>query len=140
MVRKVTIEDVNKALTITTMCGAFIGGSFIVNSEEANDIDVVIGSSEYGSIKKTYTFLEDFEPSLVEQEVSTEYDHIYELIATYKYKGVNLLVVRDEFIAAYKGAVVEMMNNPDEYQTREARIELHQRYKQVIRDMLKGEL
>ncbi len=117
--------------------GYYIGGSYIVNKETANDIDVVFHE---------YKHDDDIRHSLVRngffalQKGDRRYDELdnKRIIAIYAGKigetKVNIIVVGACFWPAYIGAINEMAAWPDLYQDRSQRIALH---KALCRDIAK---
>lgn len=105
---------------------AMIGGSYVVNPEQANDIDIIV-----------HEFLHHPEwlnnlGFVALQKGDKDYDEIdhVRLINVYERyavdeKKVNVIVVGAAFWPAYVGAIQWMKYYPHLYQTREQRIELH---------------
>lgn len=128
--------------------GAFITGSFLVDKSKANDIDVVIGESAFALFRhKTgnESFLSQIEINGVnfecqESDDDDEYgdreDEMFELVEHWRGDGVNILVIRDTFIAAYKASAYHLESRPKDHGTREARVATYQKMKAVIRAML----
>lgn len=128
--------DYSKAvLMMTMMPGAFIGGSYLVDPDKANDIDVVVSSSVWQLVAQTV--LDAYGPSEMRfAERKEEYEGNPDVQEIHYFGRVNLIVATEEMIAAYKAAAREMKNNPELYPTRHDRIELHQHYKRQIRQWL----
>jgi hypothetical protein len=108
--------------------GAFIGGSFLVDPEVANDIDVVV--PEYS-----------FDPTALlghgfHQTSQAWYQGCPELLSTWRCRNVNVLVIRDAYVVAYQAATNVMRFRKDEFRSREARVKIHQRFKDQITSML----
>lgn len=128
--------------------GAFITGSFLVDKRKANDIDVVVGESAFALFRQkteTDSFLSQIEVNGVnfecqESDDDDEYgdreDEMFELVEHWRGDGVNILVIRDIFLAAYKAAAYHLESRPKDHGTREARVATHQKMKAVIRAML----
>ena len=136
---KVTEEDIEIARTILdTYEGSFVGGSYIVNSEEANDIDILISPDQW---YKNYLWLKSAYPQWKYKDngaIDAGYSQDHEINVVAYVGKVNLIVSKPDFIPAYKAAVVEMRRNPELYQTRDERVELHQSFKNKIREMING--
>lgn len=132
------------------VCGAFITGSFLVDKKKANDIDVVVGESAFALFRhKTEkdSFLSQIEINGVnfecqESDDDDEYgdreDEMLELIEHWRGDGVNILVIRDIFLAAYKAAAYHLESRPKEHTSREMRVATHQKMKAVIRAMIQA--
>lgn len=129
--------------------GAFITGSFLVDKRKANDIDVVVGESAFALFRrkteKDCDFLSQIEVNGVnfecqESENDEDYgdreDEMFELVEHWRGDGVNILVIRDIFLAAYKAAAYHLESRPKEHTSREMRVATHQKMKAVIRAML----
>lgn len=125
--------------------GAFISGSYLVDKAKANDIDVVVPllawrlwvseNESYGTVGGVKFELQESES---EDHYADEDNEMHELHSHWRGGGINLLIVRDMFIPAYKAASYRLQASPKAYDTREKRVEVHQRMKQVIRDMLES--
>lgn len=136
--------------------GAFITGSFLVDRRKAKDIDIVVSQLAWKlHIASTPTFKnigrnQQYVSGVLftRQENESEDDdycdsenEMYELVEHYRAGDLNILVIRDVFIPAYRAAASYLEHNPWAYETREARVEIHQKMKAKIRDMLaEGEL
>lgn len=108
---------------LTLFPGSFIGGSWIIDPKTATDIDIVV---PWWAFDLGIAVANGFELN--------ETDYVVPELAYVLRKGkINLLVVRNEYVVAYKAAVREMLLNPELYVTREQRINLHQSFKRVIR-------
>lgn len=149
----ITDDDVRAADGVeSVVSGAFITGSYLVDRKTANDIDVVVGESAWrlykaihpkdplllsGKIDVTGTI---FERQKNEDSDGGRYgnseNEMFELVEHWRGGGVNVLVIRDIFIAAYKAASYALEANPKKHATREERVETHQRMKGIIRNML----
>ncbi len=110
--------------------GSFIGGSYVVNRETANDIDIIVpylSGSTAISTEWEHTAVE------VDNETKELYDGAYELVNTYRKGNVNILLIDLRFYAAYWVAVETMKNRPDAFSTRDNRVELHVKLKEKIK-------
>lgn len=119
-------QDLFRALSFCE--DAFIAGSYLVSPETANDIDVVIPQWGYDHPTLTMNgYKTQCDPAL--------YTNCPELVSTYRKGKINVLVVSNFYVPAYFGAAQLMKASPEKYATREARIELHYRLKQIISQM-----
>lgn len=129
--------------------GAFITGSFLVDPDKANDIDVVVSETawilatgkdddrRFSMVKVAGLVLEKQESSSEDGErYADEEDEMYELVNHWRCEGVNVLVVRDFYLPAYKAASYALLASKPYYRDREARVKIHQYYKEQIRRML----
>lgn len=132
---KLSAADVSLAQKIVTIfTDTFIGGSYITNPESANDIDVICsGAEDYQKIADYF----GMSLAPVASEISDEYRKTHAIIHIYIKGGTSLLVVRPHYIPAYKAAVRDMRNNPELYQTREERIDLHKHYRKQVEEMMR---
>lgn len=105
---------------------AFVSGSYITNPDTANDVDLVIPEWERpeGVLEANgFTRMnKEYGDSVV----------VPELNGTWRKGSLNVLVIRSDYAVAYKAALLHMTISPDQYQTREDRIALHQGFKQEI--------
>lgn len=133
------------------LVGSFVTGSYLVDKKTANDIDVVVGDSafllstdKYESIGFGEFCLSGvrFEKQENEDENGGDYgdaeNEMFELVEHWRGGSINVLVIKDIFIAAYKAASYALEANPNSHTSRDQRVETHQKYKGVIRDMLTG--
>jgi hypothetical protein len=120
-------EDIFLAHQLVESTPAFLGGSYLTNPSTANDIDLVIAESEY------FDYQEDFWQFFQVPNSSEEYTGIHEIAWTERFRGLNLLIVKDMFIPAYIEAAERMQKSPGLYQTRQQRVNLHQKLKNIIR-------
>lgn len=127
-------EDVSLAHQIVeTVRDTFIGGSYITNPESANDIDIIISAElDYKAVAEHF----GMERQAVGSEISQEYLETHAIVAIYLKGSTSLLVVRPHYIPAYRAAVRDMRNDPELYQTREERIDLHKHYRKQIEQMM----
>lgn len=130
---------------VASFDGAFVTGSYLVNPDKANDIDVVVPLLAWKlwiSETDRYWNVSGVKFTLQESDEDDNYadaeNEMYELAEHWRGGGINLLIVRDTFVPAYKAAAVRLSTNPKAYDTREKRVEVHQRMKQIIRDMLES--
>lgn len=114
-----------------------IGGSYVVNPDTANDIDVVV--HEYHA-KEHYTGFHRL------SEGDKKYDEIDHVRLISVHEGIiggdkyNIIVVGAVFWPAYVGAIAEMRHNPELYSTRDERIELHRELSRQVAAIAKVEL
>lgn len=128
--------------------GAFVTGSYLVNKRKANDIDVVVSDTGFRLYVATHDALNldgTFDISGVDfvPQESEEDDHyadadndMYELHSHLRAGSINVLIIRDFFVPAYRAASYYLENNPKAFEERDARVEIHQKMKSVIRAML----
>lgn len=104
-----------------------IGGSFVANRDEANDVDVCIHEYIHTRVQSSLRS-EGFRALRADDK---KYDEIDRMRLMEVYEGliyetkVNIIVVGASFWPAYVGAINEMANNKELYQTRDSRIALH---------------
>lgn len=109
---------------------AFVGGSYITNRETANDIDIIVPAwHNPDEVLIANGFI------LMNEEYGTSKE-VPELVSTWRKGSLNVLVVSDYYVCAYRAATTHMRDDPASYQTRESRIAIHQRYKKQITAML----
>lgn len=145
----VTKEDQQIAAdVIEALHGAFVTGSFLVSPSKANDIDIVVSEAAwlwYCDMNSNYGYETQHVGNHVftKQEVENESDNygrsddeMFELVSHWRHAGVNIIVIRDVYYAAYKAASYLLESMPRKYATREERVDAHQRCKKVIRDLL----
>ncbi|QOE32086.1 hypothetical protein CPT_Palo_027 [Rhizobium phage Palo] len=115
--------------------GSFIVGSYLV-TPEYKDIDIVIPYSAY--------MTEACTSALGEYHCTSKDDPEYDrsdlscLHMTFRSPDnkVNILIVNDEYIAAYKAAVNHAKRCPEEQATREQRVDVYYYYECLVRHML----
>lgn len=117
-----------------------IGGSYVINPDAANDIDLYVPSyhepDEEYIRNNGWRRLEQGDEKY--PEIDNERLHcVYEKINEDGFK-LNLIVVGACYWPAYVGAVVAMRANRELYQTRDERIALHKKYCSQIKDMIEG--
>lgn len=117
-----------------------IGGSYVTNPETANDIDIVL--HEYlHEMPGVHESLQKAGFRALEQG-DAKYDEIdhKRLINVYEciHEGVkyNIIVVGAVYWPAYVGAINSMREHKEQYQTREARVNLHKGNCYIINAML----
>jgi len=146
-------EQINAATMIAIVMGGTVSGSVLVTPLNANDIDIFISYSKFRLFMHTlnldgtpyefdYTyhgnklkFTSHDWASSEEYQMNNRDDA---LVITYRSVPnglVNIIVVNDEFVPAFKWSAKEMMNNPHLYTNREDRINLHHAWRNWIRDM-----
>lgn len=129
--------------------GAFITGSYLVDPDKANDIDVVASETawilatgipvaeKFQLAKVAGVILEKQENSSEDGErYADDENEMYELASHWRCNGVNVLVIRDFYLPAYKAASYALVASKPYYRDREARVKIHQHYKEQIRRML----
>lgn len=116
---------------------SFVGGSYIVNTVAANDIDIVVPLSAFNKyVAETMGFKQEW----VEIEDTYRDDEFNRLHSTYRKDNVNLLVINDLYIPAYIGAVRAMKQNPEFFCSREARIALHKELCRTVKAVMNYDL
>lgn len=149
---KVNQQSIDLANVLAYKVGGQIGGSFIVDRENANDIDVFTSRTAFARYCDKRVFGE--EPYSFEQGVTfdrkqwDDCDRYQEsnkddaLVCTYRSDAegfnVNLIIVNDEYVVAFQAATNAMRRTPELFKDREARIKLHHGYRERIREMLYG--
>lgn len=135
VMQTITDQDRSLAARLVELTPAFIGGSYLTNPDTANDIDVVISETDYWKYESHFLGFRHYDKLDGEQ-----YREVHEIAWVAYARNVNLLVVKDLFLPAYKQAAFEMQMQTQHYQTREQRIKLHQQLKNVIRSQNDMEL
>lgn len=125
---------------LATIPGSFIVGSYLINPEKANDIDIAIPLSVYQSQACTeYLSAADY---VMTSKEDAEYDRsdLSCLRMTYRSpdRKINLLIITDEYIAAYKAAVAHAKRHPDRQATRNQRVEMYHYFECKVRELLGG--
>lgn len=105
--------------------GFLVGGSYVVDRQAANDVDIIVHQHVYQLGKPKMTGWRELRAG---DEKYDEIDHM-RIITIYEGKigndKANIIVVGEAFWPAYMGAINEMRNNPEFYLNREDRVELH---------------
>lgn len=117
---------------VATFPECFLGGSYIVNGDDAHDIDVVVPHSIWPAVRSHFAG----QIGKVQKEIPTEDEDITEedrLVCVYRRGNVDLLVIRDTYVGTYRAAVEAMKANPELYRTREERVRLHVRLADELR-------
>lgn len=133
---KSTSQD-HPAFLFATLHNGIVSGSYIIDPETANDVDVFIPEC-YKPAKTTldrYHFVQ-YDPleGSAEYDQAKFYDEIKEL-----YRGdakINLIIVNDFFWPAYCDAHRELLINKDKYTQRKDRVNLFINSKNIIHEML----
>ena len=114
-----------------------VGGSYVVNPDTANDIDIVV--HEHLALHS----YKGFHRLNCRDDKYDEIDHV-RLTAVHEgmIDGVkyNIIVVGAAFWPAYLGAIAEMRNNPEMYTDRESRVELHRSLSRQVAAIAKIDL
>lgn len=117
--------------------GAFLVGSYLVNPETANDIDIVIPWSvqqvDTSGVLSSYNVTSRDDPEYDRSDVSC-------LIHTMRSpcRKINILIVADEYIAAYKAAVAHCLRHPEEHSTRPRRVDIYHYYEMQVKKMIQA--
>lgn len=146
---KFTTHQIAQARIIATKMEGLIGGSFVVDPNNANDIDIFVGKSAFTVFmeRRSYRiyspefvfndieFFDSFESGREYYESNNEDDALFttyrSVCGTY-----NLIVVNDDFVQAFKISLNIMTAWPEKYKTKEARVELHHHQRGLIRNYL----
>lgn len=145
------VDHARRREVLEALTGSFVTGSYLVNRYAANDIDIVVPHGWWEHSRATGVSDEKNGEAahyvagcrFVKQEPESEDDHytdaedgMYELVEHWRAGGLDILVIRENFIPAYKAAAYYIESNPRAFQTRDKRVEIHQRMKDKIRKML----
>lgn len=141
-------ETIKEARLIRMTLGGYIGGSYSVDPDTANDIDIFLSTSHWDAfLNRTSQYRTD---KVVVRDVpfvdsfSTGREY-YEsnnqdgaLDTTYRSLDglINLIVVQDDFLLAFKISLMRMTAKPELYKTKEARVALHHHWRGRIRTFL----
>lgn len=142
-------EDITFGCKVfNSMKYGLISGSYLVDPQDANDFDIVVTRGQWDSIeerlrrefrffKMTHETTEYKEPvhctsQLDENPVPERY------VADYRFLDgpVNIIVIDDVYWPAYVAAQQEISHNPMKYKNKEARIEVHAQYCNVIKNLI----
>jgi hypothetical protein len=130
-------DDIAFAEEVLAMCpGSFLGGSFVVKGRAAHDIDVVIPNAQWPALRKALSG----RIVKVRTDIPTEAEDISDLpdderlVTVYRRWNVDLLVIHDLYLPTYEEAVRQMTDSPDLYQERDARVALHVRLADAVRE------
>jgi hypothetical protein len=123
-----------------------IGGAYVVNPYTANDIAVFVHQLQYTD--KLLARLDNYKFARLQQG-DKKYDEMdgEPIISVYEGRinsswqvGVstkyNIIIVGTHYWPAYVGAIRRMILSPEEYGTREARVELHRNLCKQIKEIL----
>lgn len=144
---KVTWNDIlnpkeDHVRIIQDIPGSFIVGSYLINQETANDIDIVIPYSTYLTYN-AYCKDSVINGFTITSRDDAEYDRsdINCLIMTMRSpdRKTNLLIVADEYVAAYKGAVNNAALYPEAHDTRANRVDIYDSFERRVKVILSGE-
>lgn len=143
----ITNATLDEAVKIKGMlAGSFVSGSFITNEFAANDLDLVVSESVW--VKASDEITNKFPGTVQSSEQVDRYndnsgereEEFYEVYGIYyTEKNVNIVVVKDYMYSAYYAAMMELKRHPDMYQTREQRVAMHKRFKDIVKEMLRGQ-
>ncbi|QIG67200.1 hypothetical protein [Rhizobium phage RHEph15] len=140
MVQKLNNSELTLLLRFTPH---LIGGSYVVNPDAANDIDVLIHEYLHTGELQTHLLSKGFHTMRSDDERYDTIDNA-RLMAVYEGKigddKCNILVVGATFWPAYQGAIAAMRNDPELYTTRDERIELHRSLARQVADIAQVEL
>lgn len=116
---------------VSKVPGTFIGGSFVVNPTEANDIDIVVPLSTWLTACKE-KIIPNAVDILTHDDKYNEEVQTYALAECWQWGDIQFLAIRDDYIPAYRAAVQEMLANPELFQERDDRIAAHKKHRDVI--------
>lgn len=115
--------------------GYLIGGSYVVDRQAANDVDIIVHQHVYEIGHPNMTGWRELSAG---DEKYDEIDHV-RIITIYEGNigddKANIIVVGEAFWPAYMGAINEMRNNPEFYLKREDRVELHRSLSRQVADI-----
>lgn len=122
-----------------------IGGSWVVDPNAANDIDLVLPQWEFTAEMQNVLLRRGFHQLQNGDEKYDEIDHmrliaVLERPADESNKKINVIIVGHYFWPAYCGAIRRMHANPEKYSTRDERVELHRGLCKQIADMIQHDL
>ena len=121
----ITPNDEKLARDIVERAGT-IGGSFIVHGVYANDIDVFMTSTEYMNKVQGWLIDQGISPSLNDNGAAMyAADGGYALAGVYNIGRVQIILVRPQYIEAYKRCTAIMQDNPGIFMDKVDRIALH---------------
>lgn len=137
------LKDVHEALDLTGPFGllpnSFIGGSYVVKGLEANDIDIVVPLFDCDVSKLEAAGFEQyrFESGDPKYEEALT-DPLNRLVFTFRRGNINLIVINNDYLPAYRGVVAVMAANPERYADREDRVHLHVKACTALKDIATG--
>lgn len=121
----ITPADEKLARDIVERAGT-IGGSFIVHGVYANDIDVFMTSTEYINKVQGWLIEQGIYPSQNDNGAAMyAADGGYALDVVYNIGRVQIILVRPQYIEAYKRCTAIMQDNPGIFLDKADRIALH---------------
>lgn len=130
-------EDVAFAEEVLALCpGSFLGGSYVVKGRQAHDIDVVIPNHRWPELRKALSgrIVKVRTDIPTEQEEISDLPDDERLVTVYRRWNVDLLVIHDLYVPTYKEAVRQMTERPSDFLEREARVALHIRLADEVRE------
>lgn len=139
------LKDVHEALDLTGPFGllpnSFIGGSYVVKGLEANDIDIVVPLFDCDVSKLEAAGFEQyrFENGDPKYDEALN-DPLQRLVFTFRRGNINLIVINNDYLPAYRGAVAAMVSYPDRYTERYDRVLLHIQACTLLKQLATGEL
>lgn len=136
MAGMITPEDIAFAAEVVQFTpGSFLGGSYVVKGDEANDIDVIIPHAEWPRTRSHFsdriTKVRADIPT--EQEDTADFEDDERLVTVYRRGHVDLIVVRDDYTESYSRAVTAMVTDPERFAERPARVAIHVFYADEVR-------
>lgn len=149
MTTKFTTHQIGQARIMATQMGGLIGGSFVVDPDNANDIDIFVGASAFNLfaerrgyrgycdhfVHNGIEFDDSFSSGREYYESNNEDDALVTTLrstcGTY-----NVIVVQDDFVLAFKMALMRMTAAPEKFKTKAERVSLHHQLRAIIRTFL----
>jgi len=135
MAKSSTLDIAIAMLKVLGGHGYLVGGSYVVDRQAANDVDIIVHQHVYeiGNLH-----MAGWRELTAGDEKYDEIDHV-RIITIYEGKigddKANIIVVGEAFWPAYMGAINEMRNNPEFYLKREDRVELHRSLARQVADI-----
>jgi hypothetical protein len=140
-----TLKDVHEALYLTGPFGllpnSFIGGSYVVKGLEAADIDIVVPLFDCDVTKLEAAGFEQYRFESEDPKYAEALnDPLNRLVFTFRRGNLNLIVINNDYLPAYRGAVAAMAADPDRYAERDDRVRLHVQACTLLKQLATGEL
>lgn len=128
-------EAIDLADELVRRFGVTIGGSYLVHGRYAQDLDVFCTNTEFFDFIEPYLFQEriDFGVNDVAAKKYSD-DAGYALHGVYNAGQVQIIVVKDEYVPAYKQAARIMATDPKTFQDKPDRVALHRILRYLVRN------
>lgn len=135
MAKSSTLDIAIAMLKVLGGHGYLVGGSYVVDRQAANDVDIIVHQHVYEIGNPNMAGWRELSAG---DEKYDEIDHV-RIITIYEGKigddKANIIVVGEAVWPAYMGAINEMRNNPEFYMNREDRVELHRSLCRQVADI-----